>query len=294
MSVGAKQEQVWTCADGTRIRGETQGAAHDPTVILAHGGGQSRRSWSRVAPGLAERGFRVISYDMRGHGKSDWARDERYDEADLVSDLEAIVSETGAVEPILVGASAGGIACLAAIGTGKIRAAGLCLIDIAARTEKAGYDRIRNFMTAGKNGFSSLVEAAAALATYRGEPRPKNPIGLEKALRQGKDGRFYWHWDPAFLAVRHRDIDQREARLTQYLALLECPLRLVRGANSDMVSPEGARALLDACPHASFVDVAGVGHMVAADRNDAFAAALGGFLEAVRDQTARRRNDPVR
>ena len=60
---------------------------------------------------------------------------------------------------------------------------------------------------------------------------------------------------------------------------------LVRGRRSDLLSEAGARELLELVPHARLVDVAGAGHMVAGDRNDAFNDAVVEFLEKVRQGT---------
>lgn len=43
-------------------------------VLLAHGGGQTRRAWKRVMSDLADAGFRAIAVDVRGHGDSSWSR----------------------------------------------------------------------------------------------------------------------------------------------------------------------------------------------------------------------------
>jgi non-heme chloroperoxidase len=51
---------------------------------------------------------------------------------------------------------------------------------------------------------------------------------------------------------------------------------------SDLLSEEGARELLELVPHARFADVAGAGHMVAGDRNDAFNDAVVEFLTDLR------------
>ena len=56
----------------------------------------------------------------------------------------------------------------------------------------------------------------------------------------------------------------------------------MRGRVSDLLSEEGARELLELVPHARLVDVAGAGHMVAGDRNDAFNDAVVTFLDDVR------------
>ena len=60
--------------------------------------------------------------------------------------------------------------------------------------------------------------------------------------------------------------------------LLRIPTLLVRGRASDVVSEEGAREFLDAVPHAEYVDLEAAGHMVAGDRNDAFASSVIDFL----------------
>jgi non-heme chloroperoxidase len=59
---------------------------------------------------------------------------------------------------------------------------------------------------------------------------------------------------------------------------IKIPTLLVRGKESEVVSPEGAQLLLDLIPHAQQVDVAGAGHMVAGDKNDAFNSAIEAFL----------------
>jgi non-heme chloroperoxidase len=48
---------------------------------------------------------------------------------------------------------------------------------------------------------------------------------------------------------------------------------------SDLLSEEGAQELLEIVPHAQYADVAGAGHMVAGDRNDAFNDAVMSFLD---------------
>jgi len=92
-----------------------------------------------------------------------------------------------------------------------------------------------------------------------------------------ENGRYYWHWDPAFIQrqagpVRDPQMFERAAgRLT-------VPTLLVRGSLSRVVSREGAQSFLEMAPHAEFVDVAGADHMVAGDANDAFNVAVFDFL----------------
>lgn len=188
--------------------------------------------------------------------------------------------------PLVIGASMGGIAALAAQATSDIQLyRGLVLVDIMPDVDAEGARRIISFMAANPDGYASLEEAAEAIAAYPGPERGKvSPRGLTRVLRQGADGRWRWHWDPRALDERevwltdpkaaeaHRD--RIRAKMTSGLNKLAVPTMLVCGGSSDVVTREAAEALLRLLPHAKFVDVAEASHMVAGDRNDVFTAAV--------------------
>src|SRR5690606_40599381 len=114
--------------------------------------------------------------------------------------------------PVLVGASLGGLASLVAVaesGEQERTARALVLVDVAHRIEDEGRDRIGAFMTGHLDGFASLEEAADAIAAYNPHrPRPKDLSGLAKNLRQREDGRWVWHWDPAFVQGQRGSADE--------------------------------------------------------------------------------------
>jgi len=281
--------------DGNRLAADVAGDPSHPPAILLHGGGQTRHSWGTTLEALADKGWRAYAVDLRGHGDSDWAADGDYTLDAFAGDVLAITRVLDE-PPALVGASLGGLASLAAIGErpGERVARALVLVDVAPRTEAAGRDRIGAFMAEHMNdGFASLDDVADAIQRYNPHrPRPTNLAGLEKNLRKRADGRWYWHWDPAFIGGRLGGPDETRASLIEPVRLqdaaraLTVPTLLVRGRVSDLLSEEGARELLELVPHAEMVDVAGAGHMVAGDRNDLFNDAVVGFLERVRKQPA--------
>ena len=47
-----------------------RGAGNAPTVLLAHGFGQTRHAWEATAMALADAGYQALSFDARGHGDS--------------------------------------------------------------------------------------------------------------------------------------------------------------------------------------------------------------------------------
>jgi pimeloyl-ACP methyl ester carboxylesterase len=265
---------------GVRLAGERwEGAAGGDVVVLLHGGGQTRHSWKSTARRLAAGGRTAVVLDARGHGDSDWHPAQDYSLDGFVGDLIEYIG-TLHRSPVLVGASLGGITALIAAGEHPTLARGLVLVDVVVRVEPEGVARIRDFMAAAPHGFSSLEQVADAIAAYNPlRPRPKSLDGLRKNVRRRADGRWYWHWDPAFMRIDdepQRRIDPE--RLRAAAAHVTIPTLIVRGAQSDVVSEAGLADMLRVIPHAQAVNVDSAGHMVAGDDNDVFADRLEAFL----------------
>jgi pimeloyl-ACP methyl ester carboxylesterase len=266
------------------IRGDAFGDKTNPTVILLHGGGQTRHSWGDTATTFAQNGLYAIALDSRGHGESSWSNDAYYHYDNLVDDLHQVVKQLG-VKPALIGASMGGITSL--ILAGEIDsdiASALILVDIAPKNEQKGIERIFAFMSAHIEGFDSIDDAADAVAKYLpNREKPKDNSRLEKNLRKKADGKYYWHWDPAMLENWKKitpDIQiQMEERLYAAAKKLKIPTLIVRGGISDVVSEKVMAEFLDVVPNVQSVTVSGAGHMVAGDSNHAFTNAVLEFLE---------------
>lgn len=255
--------------------------SHRGTVLLLHGGGQTRHSWRHTGRRLAAEGWTAIAFDLRGHGDTDWAPDGDYTLDAHVADLRAAVTVLDE-PPVLVGASLGGMTSLLALAADPALARGLVLVDVTPTTERAGTAEITDFMRSGTAGFATLDEAAAAVAAYNPHrTRPPRPEGLKKNLRR-RDGRWFWHWDPRLLDSRQTDprtLDDNARRAREAARGLTVPTLLVRGRQSRVVSTAGAEELLSLVPSARLVDVDGAGHMVAGDDNDVFGEHLLDFLD---------------
>jgi pimeloyl-ACP methyl ester carboxylesterase len=274
---------------GIRLAGDRwPGGREDGVVVLLHGGGQTRHSWDQTARRLAAAGSTAITLDSRGHGDSDWDPHGGYTIDEFVEDLLVYVSTLDR-PPVLVGASLGGITSLVAVGEHPGLARGLVLVDVVVSLEPAGVNRIREFLTAHRDGFASLEDAAAAIEAYNSvRRRSRNLQGLRKNVRQREDGRWYWHWDPAFISnddEPQRSVDHE--RLRRATAAVTIPTLIVRGLRSDVVSSEGMAEMQRLVPQAEIVDVPAAGHMVAGDDNDIFTTRLEGFLESLDPVEAR-------
>jgi pimeloyl-ACP methyl ester carboxylesterase len=262
----------------TETGGDTSGR---PTILMLHGGGQNRHSWKNTGQVLADEGYHVIALDSRGHGDSDRAPDADYAVETLKADVLQVLDDIGR-PTVLVGASMGGLTgILAAEAAGPDKVTGLVLVDVVPRYEKNGSARIRDFMLGNIDGFGSLEEAADAVAAYLPyRSKPRSPEGLKKNLRL-RDGRWFWHWDPAFMTAPGDDPGLRTEMFEQAAADLKIPVLLIRGKLSDVVSPEGVRHFLDTVPRAEFAELSNAGHTAAGDDNDAFSDVVVDFVRRV-------------
>lgn len=264
------RREIFYSQDGLQLVADRCGKLDAPAIVLLHGGGQTRHSWAGAMRHLALDGFQVINFDARGHGESDWSPTAAYSLDDRVRDLDAVVRGLR-VPFLLVGASLGGATSIMAVHSG-IRPAGLVLVDIVPEPDTRGIERILSFMRAHSDGFASIEAAAAAVAAYTPTRKAKTDnSGLTKNLRPGRNGRYYWHWDPRILdtspSAHHALVQAATVTLG---ALPDLPVLLVRGLASDVVGDEGVAAFRRHVPHLEIFDVEGAGHMVAGDRNDVF------------------------
>jgi pimeloyl-ACP methyl ester carboxylesterase len=267
-------------AGSVTLAADVEGPRSGPPVLLLHGGGQTRHAWRRARHALAEAGFLALAVDLRGHGDSDWATDGDYSHEAYADDLRAAARQLG--RPVaLIGASLGGVAAMLAAGESpRVDCSALVLVDVTPRMSVAGRAHVLAFMGAHPDGFDSVEQAADAVAAYLPHrPRPSDPSGLRKNLRETADGRLRWHWDPRFVTGRSpRRDDVAAERLEAAVRATGIPKLLVRGGASDLVSEEFAADFLALVPDAEYVNVPGAAHMVAGDDNDAFAASVVDFL----------------
>ena len=276
--------------DGLDLAADCYGRPGRGSLLMAHGGGQTRHSWAKTATVLADRGWQVVALDLRGHGDSGWSMTGSYAIERFAADLVEVAKTMGD-RPALIGASLGGLAGLyaeAELAPGSFRS--ITLVDIVPGMDMDGAARVIEFMSANvAEGFGSLDEAADIIAAYLPHrPRPSDQSGLAKNLRKGADGRYRWHWDPNVVAGMQsgkslHDAEAFRARMPG----LKIPVHLIRGRLSELVSREAAESFVDQLPNGEFTDVAGASHMVAGDRKDAFLNAVVEFLDRLdREQRA--------
>jgi esterase len=247
-------------------------------IVLLHGITGHARTWDRLAPDLTH-AFRVIALDQRGHGDSAPAPDADYTTGTMARDVGALADHLGLATFTLLGLSMGGRVAIAYAGTNPGRVERLVIVDIGPDIHPPGLERVRSMMA----GASERIESEADAVEYI---RRANPLYDEAELRhrvahglkRTPDGALTWKYDKALRDMMRSGGRRPDMDLWAPLAKIACPTLLVRGAESDIFSPEIAKRMLDTLPDGRLAEVAGAGHTVPGDQPVAFARAVRSFL----------------
>lgn len=256
------------------------------TVLFAHGFGQTRHAWTATAQSLAAASYQTLAYDARGHGDSDWnPATLAYHGEQFADDLIVLAGEQPQ-PPILVAASMGGLFGLLAEARWPGLFSAMVLVDITPRWDTAGVEKILMFMTAHPEGFASLEQAADVISAYLPHRPRKSEESLRALLREDGHGRWRWHWDPRLVAELARDSEQHQDALADAARQVKCPVLLVSGGRSTLVTPKTVAEFLALVPHARHVQLPEATHMVAGDDNNAFTATVLDYLDVLPSASA--------
>jgi pimeloyl-ACP methyl ester carboxylesterase len=249
-------------------------------VICVHGLSRQGRDFDVLAQALSAQA-RVIAVDVVGRGESDWLADPMaYQVATYAGDLTTLVLELRARDPEAVidwvGTSMGGLIGMALAAQPAIGLRRLVLNDVGPAIQWEALQRIGSYL--GRNpSFASEQEAADLLATIStgfGPHTPQQWLALSRPMLREREGRWWLHYDPALTdhadaAVARKIVSDGEAALWALYDAITARTLLLRGADSDLLSRETARAMQERGPRARCVEFAGVGHaptLVAADQ----------------------------
>ena len=255
------------------------GDAGAPPLVLLHGITGHARTWDRLASGLVSR-WHIIALDQRGHGDSDVAPDGDYGVGPMAGDLAVVADRLGLGRFTLLGLSMGGRVAMAFAGTHPARVERLVIVDIGPEISEAGMLRVGTLMARSPELFPSLEHAVAF-------HRLTNPLYTEAMLRhrvqygtRPVEGGLTWKYDRGLRDAVRAGTWRDPIDLWPLWRGITCPILLVRGADSDVLSPEIAKRMLDENLNTRFAEVPGAGHTVPGDQPVAFQALLSDFLSA--------------
>jgi pimeloyl-ACP methyl ester carboxylesterase len=252
-------------------------AAH--VVVCVHGLSRQGRDFDVLAQALVSRAdhpLRVICPDVVGRGLSDWlAQPEAYQVPQYAADMAALLAQLHAQAHIQtldwVGTSMGGLIGMVVAGQpGFPKPCGirrLVLNDVGPAVSWASIERIQTYI--GQTGrFATLQEAADALWAISmtfGPHTPEAWLALSAPMvKRQADGSLSLHYDPA-IGVPIRAMTEEagqiaQAVLWQIYDQITSQTLLLRGQQSDLLTPETAQAMQTRGPRATLVEFGGVGH----------------------------------
>ena len=264
---------------GLRFHYVEWGAAGASPLVLLHGFTGHARTWDDFAASVADR-FRVLALDQRGHGDSDRAPHGDYRIATMAQDVAAFADALCPGPFSLVGLSMGGRVAIAYGGSRPGRVERLVLVDIGPEIAPEGAARVRTMVSNVPEEFASEEEAYRLLRVAA--PRYSEPL-LRHRIRHGFNrlpgSGLAWKYDKA-LRIQAREGGRDMPDLWPDLARIACPTLIVRGIESDVLSPQIAKRMLETLPDGRLVEIPDAGHTVPGDQPEAFLKAVRPFLES--------------
>lgn len=242
--------------DGVRIYYDVQGSG--PAVLLSHGYSATSQMWTRQVEAL-KGSYRVITWDMRGHGQSDSPEDQSlYSEEATCGDMAGILRELGIGKAVIGGLSLGGYMSLAFNVRYPAMVQALMLFDTGP-----GYKN-----PAGRDGWNNTAEGRAVAFETK---------GLD-SLGRGAEVRVSQHRSAAGLAKAARGmLAQFDSRIIESLDGITVPTLVLVGAKDEPFL--GATDyMVKKIPRATPVVIADAGHAANIDQPEAFNAAVEAFL----------------
>lgn len=293
----------FTMVEGRQVHYLEWGHGGLAPVVCLHGGGQTAYMYEELGAALGGR-YHLLAPDLPAHGDSDAIQQKAraasqsgkaVNRHTIAATVPPLLDHFGFDRPAFVGASLGGIVSLTLAASHPDRVAAVALIDIGHRLEEKGVLRIIEFMRAHES-FASLEEAAAAIREYLPQRTDVTPQRLTRNLRRRDDGR--WVWKHGYgRALRDQGGEQGSEQegkggagsdwrsmfdgMEEDARSLRCPVLLLRGAKSDVLSGEGAGAFVGLIEGARLETVEEAGHLAAGDNPHSTTSLIAAFLDEV-------------
>lgn len=241
-------------------------------VVCVHGIGRNGRDFDVLGEALAPT-HRVLAIDMPGRGASEWLRDPMdYVTPVYLATLTALIALAGAERVGWVGTSMGALLGIIAAAQPGTPVGRLVVNDAGPVIEPSALARIAQYFGADPV-FASYAELASYVRTISAPFGPLTDAQWDHVVRtnarQRPDGTWGVGYDPG-IAVPFRAM-AAPADLWPAWDAITCPTLVLRGAQSDLLSSQTARAMSERGPRARVAEIAGVGHapmLLAADQVD--------------------------
>lgn len=286
MSTAPRPTDHWRTIHGVRLHW-LDGGGEGPAVVCLHGLTGNAHGFDGLGRALASH-YRVLALDLRGRGESAWAQPETYSLPQYVEDLERWLDETALERVALVGTSLGGLVTMAFAARSPERVSRAVLNDIGPAVEAEGLERIREYVGRAPEVFADLDAVVRFFRTHYPGQRLTDAQVREWAgfaTRPLAQGGLGWRYDPA---IRKQMAEGRRvaADLWTSFEAMRCPVLVLRGGESDVLSPATVEEMVRRGADCSAVEVPGLGHAPSLTEPEAIDA-IARFLASLRAPVGR-------
>ena len=240
------------------------GDRQNPRVLLCvHGLTRNGRDFDALAEAMSAH-YRVICPDVVGRGRSSRLRDPAgYDIPQYVGDMVTLIARLGVERVDWVGTSMGGLIGMALAAQEGTPIGKILLNDVGPLITVDSLKRIATYVGADP----TWPTFAAALAYVKLISAPFGALSeaqwwhlTETSVAQRADGSWGFLYDPQIAtAFKARFVDQ-DINLWPLYGQIKCPMLVMRGAESDLLTRETWQQMGDYGPRAKLVEIPGVGH----------------------------------
>ena len=271
-------------ANGLRFHLLEWGDPDAPTVLLVHGGNHTAHTWDLVSMALADR-FHVIAIDQRGHGDSEWPRDGDMTVTAMSTDIEALWDVLGFDQIRVVAHSRGGRACMPLLSRRDV-AEKVVFVDVAPSLARPTPGE-RTARAAGAQANFTAIREYPSVDAYVEAVQKLDPARTREAvlrtmrynMLQRVDGTLIAKTAPMNVGSTERIADPMSEATVDDLKTINCPVLLLRGADSPNLAQETAEAYVAALPDARLIVVPKCGHNVHTQNTPGFLSFAMPFLE---------------
>ncbi|UWQ18619.1 alpha/beta fold hydrolase [Jannaschia sp. M317] len=262
-------------SDNLRLWYEDQGEGDGPPILCLAGLTRNSTDFDYVLPYLLGE-HRVIRLDYRGRGKSQRSPDYKtYSIPTEARDVLELLAHLGLEQVAVLGTSRGGLIAMSLALMAKARLAGVCLVDIGPELAPEGLQAIADYLGKPPEA-ANLAEAAlmraALLSGFENVPPSRWQEEAEKHYRETPEGLALTYDAKLRDAVLEGGAQPLPDLWPLFDALAGLPLACIRGANSDLLTPETLAEMQRRRPDMIVGEVAGRGHVPFLDEPEALEA----------------------